>query len=151
MSDFSLKGFDGFTDKPVNISVRKVNGGVTPEEIKKAIKDDNIDEVVVKDKGNTYIVSADELKYTDGIYKDGDLSYSPISNAAKANPNLSFIDDEINENKISRAGIASLIGGGLIKTKEDMDKIFKEDTSKINKISEPVSEPAKNKILKGIK
>jgi len=134
MNDFSLIAYTGTIGKDEDLKVRKIKPGVTDEEIKNQTKKNGVDEVVVKDdKGDRFIIYADEL-----TTENGDLS--KLASAK----NVVFFEDEPNENV---GEMASATSEGTI---GEQSHIIAQEI-KVDLISEAVSDAVKNEVLKNIK
>jgi hypothetical protein len=129
----SSNNLDGTLKNP---NVRKIKDEISNDEVLNQIRTNNLDEVVIKDeKGARYIIYGDELDY-----KHGD-----IFKLAGANPNVVFIDNELNEDAVALYGNAEKPGTIAGPAME------KELESKLLKISDPVTDEVKNEILKNVK
>lgn len=146
MSDMQLKGSTGFFGKETPVNVRKVSEGVSPEKVKAALQDNNLDEMVVQGKsGAQYVVYADELSMSKGsLPKAGEKIRLPhIPGEDGKNPlTVKLVDDEFNEDYNS-------IAGGMVGLWMNKNGGINGDDSKIKAISEAVNLCNPNDPVKG--
>ncbi|HEY9842010.1 MAG TPA: hypothetical protein V6D23_16215 [Candidatus Obscuribacterales bacterium] len=137
MSDpIKLQGTSGIFSQSENIKVRKVNEGVSLEQIKQAAAANNLDEIVLEDtKGQRYIAYADELSvkgnwFSSGLPKEGaSVEVSFIDGPVK----VLYVNDEHNEDM---SQITDWVGtGGLGVGSIYNPHRFDQDDSEIKKIS----------------
>lgn len=107
MSDLKLQGSSGYF-KEVKPTVRQLQCGVSPEQVKKATANNNLDEIVVKDaKGRHFVAYADELSVKSGaLPKVGDKVNLPFLDEVE----VLHVDDEWNEDL--GAGLSQGMLGG---------------------------------------
>lgn len=133
MSDMQLKGSSGFLGKETPINVRRVNDGITTEQVKAAIQDNNLDEIVVKGKsGSSYVVYADELSVAKGsLPKPGTKVTIPFlpGDDGKQPATVQLVDDEFNEDY-------NFLSGGLVGTLLNSKGGNSGDDSQIRAVSQ---------------
>lgn len=141
MGDMQLKGSTGMFGKETPVQARKVNDGVDPAKVEKALQNNNLDEIVVKGKsGASYVVYADELSMKNGaLPKKGAQVNLPIlpGEDGKNPATVTLVDDESNEDY-------SFLTAGLVGVLHNRKGGMDGDDSEIKKISHLVNqcEPA---------
>jgi hypothetical protein len=141
MGDMQLKGSTGMFGKEIPVQARKVNDGVEPAKIEKAIQNNNLDEIVVKGQsGASYIVYADELSIKNGsLPKKGAQVNLPIlpGEDGKNPATVTLVDDEFNEDY-------SFLTAGIVGALHNRKGGMAGDDTEINKIAHLVNqcEPA---------
>lgn len=127
-SPLPLQGKSGLTESEVPVQARRVLNharDVSHTELLAAIKDNNLDEIVVEDAdGERFVLYADELAVSEGsLPRPGEqIEYGQVKGE------VLFVDDEENEDQVT-VGLPSLgqVGVGLqgLLTQESDDAIQK--------------------------
>lgn len=146
MGDLKLQGSSGVFSTPKLPQTRKIDAGVSLEKIQEATANNNLDEMVVKDKsGQRYVTYADELSVKNGkLPKVGEKVNLPFLDEAVT---VEHVNDEINEDlglTVTRGSVPIL--GRMIANKYGDKGGYTGDDSAIKKISSPLTEVSQKEL-----